>query len=86
MADVAMWQDKKVRAEFDAKAKARFQELQSELEGQAGVVAIEPESGDYFVGATFGKADAAAYERYPDRWVHFVRLDDPEAAITLPTW
>jgi hypothetical protein len=86
MADVTLWQDKTARAEFQAKAKARFQDLSSELQGQAGVVAIEPESGDYFVGATLGRADAAAYERYPDGWVYFVRLDDPEAAIMLPTW
>jgi hypothetical protein len=33
-----------------------------------------------------GKADAAAYEQYPDVWVYFVRLDKPEAAIALPTW
>ena len=50
------------------------------------MVAIEPESGEYFVGATLGKADAAAFARYPDKWVYFVRLDDPEAAIALPTW
>ena len=86
MADVTMWTDKKVRAEFEAKAKARLAALQAKLEGQAGVVAIEPESGDYFVGATLGRADAAAYARYPDQWVYFVRLDNPEAAIALPTW
>jgi hypothetical protein len=81
-----MWQDKRVQAEFKTKAQARFQEIQAELEGETGVVAIEPESGDYFVGATLGKADAAAYEQYPDVWVYFVRLDKPEAAIALPTW
>jgi hypothetical protein len=86
MADVAMWQDKKVRAEFEAKARARLEELQSELKGETGVVAIEPESGEYFVGATLGKADAAAYDKYPDVWVYFVRLNDPQAAIALPTW
>ena len=86
MADVAMWQDKQVQADFRNRAQARFQEIQAELEGQAGVVAIEPESGDYFIGATLGKADAAAYEQYPDVWVYFVRLDAPEAAIALPTW
>jgi hypothetical protein len=86
MADVAMWQDKKVQGEFERKAQARLGEIQAELEGQAGVVAIEPESGDYFVGSTLGKADAAAYERYPDTWVYFVRLDSPSAAIALPTW
>lgn len=86
MADVAMWQDKKVRAEFDAKAKTRLEELKGELEGQTGVVAIEPESGEYFVGASLGKANDAAFAKYPDAWVYFVRLDDPGAAITLPTW
>jgi hypothetical protein len=86
MADVAMWTDKTVRAAFEAKAKARLEELSAELEGQTGVVAIEPEGGEHFVGATLGKADAAAYEQYPDVWVYFVRLDNPGAAIMLPTW
>jgi hypothetical protein len=81
-----MWTDKSVRAAFEAKARARLEELKPELEGQSGVVAIEPETGDYFVGATLGKADAAAYARHPDIWVYFARLDDPEAALPLPTW
>jgi hypothetical protein len=86
MADVAMWQDKQVKAAFETKSKARLAELKAELEGQTGVVAIEPESGDYFVGATLGKANAAAFAKYPDRWVYFVRVKDPQAAIALPTW
>jgi glutathione S-transferase len=86
MADVTMWQDKKVRAEFEAKARARLEELRAELADQVGVVAIEPESGEYFVGATLGKADAAAYAKYPDVWVYFARLDNLEAVIALPTW
>jgi len=86
MADVTMWTDKEVKAEFQTKARARLDELQADLAGKVGVVAVEPGSGDYFVGATLGKADAAAYARYPDKWVYFVRLDDPEAAIALPTW
>jgi hypothetical protein len=86
MADVAMWQDKKVRAEFEAKAKARLDDLKAELEGCTGVVAIEPETGEHFVGATLGQADEAAFARYPDRWLYFARLDDFGAAIALPTW
>ncbi|NLF10982.1 MAG: hypothetical protein GX597_04260, partial [Anaerolineaceae bacterium] len=46
MADVTMWEDKKVKAEFEARAKARFGELQAELASQTGVVTIEPKSGD----------------------------------------
>jgi hypothetical protein len=86
MADVTMWQDKGVRAAFESKARARLEELQTDLEGQIGVVAIEPDSGERFVGATLGKANAAAYGKYPDVWVYFARLDDLEAAIALPTW
>jgi glutathione S-transferase len=86
MADVTMWTDKKVKAAFEANARARLEELQAELAGEVGIVGIEPESGEYFVGATLGKADAAAYALYPDKWIYFVRLDDPEAAIALPTW
>jgi hypothetical protein len=86
MADVAMWQDKKVRAAFEAKAKARLEELGAELEGKSGVVAIEPESGEYYVGATLGKANDAAFAAHPDRWVYYARLDDWEAAVALPTW
>jgi hypothetical protein len=86
MADVSIWEDKKARANFEARGRARLEELKAELEGQAGVVAIEPESGDYFVGATLGKANTAAFGRHPDIWVYFARLDNPEAAIALPTW
>jgi hypothetical protein len=86
MADIAMWQDKKVRAAFEAKARARLEKLQPQLAGQAGVVAIEPTSGDHYIGATLGKANAAAFAEYPDQWVYFARLDDFEAAIALPTW
>ena len=86
MADVTMWQDKKAQAAFQARSQERLQALLADLKDETGVVAIEPESGDYFVGATLGKANAAAYEKYPDVWVYFARLDDPEAAIALPTW
>jgi hypothetical protein len=88
MADVSIWQDKAARAAFIAKGKEAFEGIKGELEGQEGavVVAVEPESGDYFLGETLGQADRAAYEQYPDQWVYFVRVDDPEAAIPLPTW
>jgi hypothetical protein len=86
MADVAMWQNKQVRAEFETRARARLAELKAELEGKEGLVAIDPESGDYFVASTLGKANKAAFEKYPDKWLYFVRLDDPQAAIALPSW
>jgi hypothetical protein len=86
MADVTIWTEKGARAAFEARGKARLAELETALADQRGVVAIEPDSGDYFLGATLGKANAAAFVQYPDKWVYFVRLDNPEAAIALPTW
>lgn len=88
MADISIWKDKAARQDFIAKGEEVLAQVRPELEGleEAGVVAIEPDSGDYFVGDTLGQANRAAFERYPDQWVYFVRVDDPEAAIPLPTW
>lgn len=37
-------------------------------------VAIEPVSGDYFVGDTFDAAVNSALDRYPDRLTHTIRI------------
>ena len=37
-------------------------------------VAIEPESGDYFLGKTLTEATQAARKSYPDRWTHAMRV------------
>jgi len=86
MVDTALYRDKKARQAFIAKGEGVFEGIKGKLQGQDGVVAIEPESGAYFVGQTLGAANDAAFARYPDGWVYFVRLDDPEAAIPLATW
>jgi hypothetical protein len=86
MADTALYKDKKARQAFIAKGKEVLEGIKGKLEGQEGVVAIEPESGDYFVGKTLGAANDAAFAKYPDGWMYFVRLDDPEAAMPLVTW
>lgn len=86
MADTAIYKDKEARQAFIAKGKEVFEKIKGELEGPNGVVAIEPESGEYFVGKTLGAANDAAFAKYPDGWMYFVRLDDPEAAMPLATW
>ena len=50
--------------------------LQAPLESQhqGRFVAIEPESGDYFLGDTFDEAVRAARVRHPDRVSHTVRV------------
>ena len=85
---VAMHRDRKAQAGFAEKGKEIYGRLQGELEpAHAGeIVAIDPESGDYFLGATLGKANDAAYQKYPDRWIYFVRIGTPTAAIALRTW
>lgn len=37
-------------------------------------VAIEPESGDYFLGKTLSEATRAARQSYPNRWTHAMRV------------
>ena len=81
-----MYRDKATREAFAAKAKEVYEKMKAELEGKEGLVAIEPESGDYFVGQTLGQANEAAFAKHPDVWVYFMRIDDPEAAMPLKTW
>lgn len=37
-------------------------------------VAIEPESGEHFIGITFDDAVNAALDKYPDRVTHTIRI------------
>ena len=80
------WNDESARQGLMERGREVLEQLRAQLDGQSGVVAIEPESGDWFVGETLGQANDAAYAAYPDRWVYFCRLDDPSAEIALPTW
>jgi hypothetical protein len=50
-----------LRAELESRHKDRF-------------VAIEPESGDYFLGDTFDEAVKAARTEYPSRLSHTIRI------------
>jgi len=86
MADTTLYKNKEARQAFIARGEKVFEEIKRKLESQDGIVAIEPESGEYFVGKTLGAANDAAFARYPDGWMYFVRLDDPEAAMPLATW
>lgn len=42
-------------------------------------VAIEPESGDYFLGKTLSEAIGAARRSHPDRLTHTMRVGHPAA-------
>jgi hypothetical protein len=50
--------------------------LQASLESQHldRFVAIEPDSGEHFLGDTLDEAALAAHARYPDRLSHLIRI------------
>jgi hypothetical protein len=52
------------------------QRVKSQLEHthRDAFVAIEPTSGDYFLGPTLSEASAAARAAYPDRRTHIMRI------------
>ena len=86
MPDTVYWNDKRAREALMEKGREVYTRIRRQLGEQGGVVAIEPESEDHFVGRTLGQANDAAYEKHPDRWLYFCRLDDPSAEMVLPTW
>lgn len=55
--------------------------LQAALEGSHPnkFLAIEPDSGDYFIGDTFSEAIQAARKAYPDRLSYAMRIGHPAA-------
>jgi hypothetical protein len=86
MPDLRFWSDAAARQGLMEQGRAALERLAPQLRGREGVVAVEPESGDWFVGPTLGQANDAAFAQYPDRWLYFCRLDDSQAEIVLPTW
>ena len=61
--------------EFREKSDEVYEKLKSELEEKyyGLVVAIEPYSGDYFVGKNVIEAGDKGKEKYPNKIFHFVR-------------
>ena len=86
MPSLEYWQEGDARAALVARGRERYQEIVDTLKASVQVVAIEVESGEHFCAETLGKANDLAYQRYPDRWLYFCRVDDLSAEIVLPTW
>jgi hypothetical protein len=81
MADVRAFSFDK--EEFTAKGKAVYEQIKADLEPKykGKFVAIEPESGDYFLGETMAEADEKGREKYPDKLFFFTRVGYPAACI-----
>jgi hypothetical protein len=86
MPDNRHWTDPVAREALLIDGREALVRIRASLDRRDGVVAIEPQSGTYFVGETLGKANRAAYQAFPDQWLYFCRLEDPTAEIVLPTW
>jgi hypothetical protein len=86
MPDTTYWDDGEAREAFMERGRAIYCRIRADLRSENSVVAIEPDSGAYCVGATLGQANDLIREQYPDQWVYFCRTDDPNAEIMLPTW
>jgi hypothetical protein len=72
----------KASSEVAQKAKELYESrLREEIEEkfQDKYVSIEPQSGDYFVGATFDEAVNAALDAHPDRLTYTLRVGHPAA-------
>ncbi len=54
--------------------------LEPEYKGM--FVAIEPDSGDYFLGARMIEAALKAKEKHPDKLMFFVRVGFPTATVS----
>lgn len=80
--------EKAQRQEFVAAAQAEYDKLKDDLQSahEGEIVAIHPDSGEYFLGRTLNEADERAYAKYPDAWLYFVRIGSPEASLPLKTW
>jgi len=93
MADELHWENLNDRdfgiemEDFLARSKEIYLSIQEELKSEhAGeVVAIDPESGNYFLGKTLGEADERAFAKYPDKLLCFVRISS-RAVMPLKTW
>lgn len=73
--------------EFTKKGKAVYEKLRDKLEPKykGKFIAIEPETGDYFLGDTMTEADRKGREKYPDKLFFFTRVGYP-AAVILRRW
>ena len=67
------------REEICLKGEAIYQTLKERLEAdhRGEIVAIEPESGDYFLGKDVVEATEAGRNAHPDKLFYYVRVGFP---------
>lgn len=80
--------DKDERQAFIDKGLETYDRVTAEMEADHSgeIVAICPETGNYFVGETLNQANGLAYQAAPDTWYLFVRIGDRGAHLPLQCW
>ena len=65
--------------QFTQKGREIYKTLQQDLESQywGKIVAIDVETGDYFLGDTVIKAGKEGRKKYPQKIFHFIRVGFP---------
>lgn len=73
--------------DFLAKSKEVYLTIRDELEPahEGEIVAIDPDSGEYFLGKTLMEANEAAFAKHPNELLCFVRIGS-SAVMPLKTW
>ena len=74
-----------VAQDFMARCRAIYGQLLPRLiaDHRGKVIAIEPESAEYFLGETLDSASEKALARYPNRLFGFFRIDASPAVVKL---
>jgi hypothetical protein len=74
-----------VEQAFIERCRAIYRQLLPTLlaKHRGKVIAIEPESGDYFLGEDLDSASATALAQYPDRLFGFFQVDESPAVVKL---
>jgi hypothetical protein len=74
-----------IEQDFMARCRAIYGQLLPRLiaDYRGKVIAIEPESAEYFLGETLDSASEKALARYPNRLFGFFRIDASPAVVKL---
>ena len=70
------------KKEFVRKAKAIYETIREEMEENymGKIVAIDPETGDYFIGNSGIEAGKKGREKYPDKIFFLIKVGSPTYA------
>ena len=71
------------RHEARARARAIYETIRGKLELslKGHIIAIEAESGEYFIGETVLEAASKARAKHPDKGFHFFRVGFPAVYV-----